>query len=467
MLTASAFICLLTVVLLVVSRGAVRPFHLTFAALSVIVIGYARLAHQGGETGLYLDLYLAAMIALVIGYLVGQLISPASAGTTAVVPDWVGGTAAAEISTTSDAPPLRNGAPGEPAVTAARADLAALKFTAGIIAALGAYHFLRVGIPLLSPTPELDRWNFTGSGLMGLPGRAQLFGSVIVVAISYAATRGADRRTAIRAVAIPLAALFAFRVSGGFKGGLLQFVVQVAFVQFALRPPLNLGRAIRRYGAWLAVAVFFAAGVASLYQTASERDSEGLALVFDRATLVPAREGTVMLELADSGARIMPADTMISDFEATIRDYLPGLNGGEDRFLRIFSAHINGRSLIGDRFIVPVTPQGFPVLYYNHGMRAWALMFAFGALYGMLESVARVSRSVPGATAAVIGCLVLHYFLLKGDLAFVAVNWGAMLALTLGCFWLLRTSLTRERPTNAVALVAMPSTPGRRSRVPP
>ena len=162
---AIAFACLIGVLIVVLpllrDRGAISLIVWPAFGMAQILVGHAMLDQI--LEGSFWWAYALSAIAVIAGY---YLVTPRYA----------------------TAHQLAMHAPREQLL--ARKTLVAF---AGVISFFVAYHFIVGGVPLLSADVELARFNFSGSGLFGIPGRMYLFGlPFLVTYASYVAARDPD-----------------------------------------------------------------------------------------------------------------------------------------------------------------------------------------------------------------------------------------------------------------------------------
>src|SRR5581483_156043 len=112
---------------------------------------------------------------------------------------------------------------GARGVRAKRNDPAIMLF-AIIVSSLAIYHIMAVGIPALSRNPDMARWDFTSSGLFGVPGRMYLFGMpFLAILVSTARDRNLAPVSS-KLVAFVWIVFSLVNAGGGFKGGLVKVV---------------------------------------------------------------------------------------------------------------------------------------------------------------------------------------------------------------------------------------------------
>jgi len=111
-----------------------------------------------------------------------------------------------------------------------------------VIIGLAAYHLVMVGIPILTGNVEVTRFDFTSSGLFGIPGRMYLFGlpfAVLLVSI------GAGRNllpVSRRLLVATWGAYILANLVGGLKGGMVNVLVTALLVAAVAGRPITMKR---------------------------------------------------------------------------------------------------------------------------------------------------------------------------------------------------------------------------------
>ena len=308
----------------------------------------------------------------------------------------------------------------------ARVSVTAVVLFAGI---LGSYHLLVSGIPIFSSGIEKDRFDFTSSGLFGLPGRMYILGTTIAwimasVDAHYRGVRWRDDRTWKIATAFVLA----HAILSGFKGELLSTVLLFVGMYVAITGVrLSLGALARK--AWWAVlagAAYFYV-IATLYTTYSTVDKPLYIQLLDRATTGGAQSGVYVLERRPYFAL---DNSIENDFRFLLLKYTGQGTGDLYTFDRLISTQINGTTPTSSAFAPPVTMGGFPEVAYDWGIFfGLIVMIGVGVAFACLDR--RVSSSALVRSAQLIAVLALYTWTLKGSLAYVVLNHVAVLAILL------------------------------------
>jgi hypothetical protein len=302
----------------------------------------------------------------------------------------------------------------------------ALLVTVIVVCLLALYHFSVIGIPSLSSNVEIDRFNFTSSGLLGLPGRAYLYGLPIVTTGAMFCAARWPTRTARIAVALAVVVLLLTRLASGFKGGLIEVVIILFFASALIAGGLSLRRAAVRYLAIGSVALAFTALIAPAYASYSNLNTiELTSSLLNRATTGAALAGRLVMQPAPQLV-LLPQNTAVNDFEYTAWRYLGIDLGTHFAFEQIVAASTYHARLSNTS--APQTVQAFPQLVYDHGLLLAALGSGLlGYLFAWLE-VAGARMLRPMGFAIVLAVLLaLRDYITKGGLVYETVNWAAML----------------------------------------
>lgn len=391
---------MLLIVAFLASRGRILPLHLVLVFQSAMIVGYAI---DDAERDTHFAVWLLlAIIAFALAY---------------------GVTEAALAKHVRARPPRKE-----------RSYAAALSTAVLLIIGLVVYHFALSGLALFSRFVEIRRFDFTQSGLWGIPGRMYLFGLPFAVFLSkawYKATRGASARALVWASwsAYVLAQLFS-----GFKGSVVSIAVLYLLVLAQSGRPFTLWQAFRlRYAAVAATAIAFAAIIAQRYQSLGiSRLQETLSYLFARLTTIAANAGYQALWLFRGGPH---HDYYLSDVIYYLNEYSHlGYQVSRYPLELMVSSSITGTSLGQNNFIVSVTMGPYAEAAVSFGLIGGLIvMAAAGAVFAGLSVAAR--RATRPLDSAILGLAVLMFFdySVNGGLAYRLVNWAAVS----GFLWLL------------------------------
>lgn len=283
-----------------------------------------------------------------------------------------------------------------------------------------AYHFSVTGLPILSDSIETDRFDVTGSGFFGIPGRMYLYGTQMawILASADATMRGV-RWVRSRPWLVASATILASSVVSGFKGQLLALAVMIFGTHAVIHcGGLRVGEFIRRFW-WIPTgSTVYLFGVATLYPSYTQSGGSLTEKLIDRATAVGAEPAALVL----TRRLLYPMQNVeVNDFTFFARKYTGQSIDGLYSFERLVSTSILGFSPVNSAYAPPVTIGGLAELTYAAApMIAVAVFFAAGALLAMIDS-ARFHSSI-GTAAAAVFALVLTTWMLKGDLAYQSLN---------------------------------------------
>lgn len=319
-----------------------------------------------------------------------------------------------------------------PVISDSRQRRAALTTVIVVAGCLAVYHLVVGGVPLFAWDIEVARFDFTSSGLFGIPGRMFLFGVPIAWAMATAAAYVAGRPLWEYPPWVLATVFFVLTsVLGGFKSGLVALAttgVLIATVIFGNQPRFTV--VIRKYW-WLGVAsAAYAVLVASSYVSYQRADGTLLSLFMARATTVGAEPKR--LALADESA--MQLGSLSGDFWYFIRKYTGQSTGSDFTVERAVSALIIGADPSSSAWTTPVTLGGVPelVLFFGPAI-AFAASFAIGVFIYRLYHLRY--RSFSHIFVAAVTMVALSIWISRGGMAYYALNYLAVTALLGGIYW--------------------------------
>jgi hypothetical protein len=406
-----------TLIVIFGARGRLSPFLITIATLGLVVPGYASLADTYGQPTPFYE-YSFGVLMLALGYAWAKRTSNSSNELRAGIE-----------------PPRRGG----------------IAVVLVILAILGTYHFAQVGLPILQKNVETSRFDFTGSGLFGLPGRVVLFGIPIVtyLAVAFARSTGANLRRPGAILGTAMLLLVATRIVMGFKSGIAEVItILLVAVVLAWGPP-KAARGAVTLAIPVAAAVFFAVIVSGLYGTVVESNQPALVYLVDRSTVIGAIPGYDVL----SNRIVLPSgetNSLVNDAEYYIPKYL-GLGAPANRFPfeLVVSAWIYGTPLTDQSFIVPVTVGAFASLLWDFGPLGFLFYVVLGMTFAWAENRAFREMAALPFVAWLTLLTILNGYLTKGDLVYNVLNWGAMLAFVLLTYGVACLMIGARRTRNA------------------
>lgn len=297
----------------------------------------------------------------------------------------------------------------------------AVVFAAGLLAL---YHLAATGLPILSSDIERERFDFTSSGLFGIPGRMYLFGvNIAWIAASVNAQARGVRWRSYNPWRWATFFLIVPAVLGGFKGDVISLVITFIAVYVVVSDHrLTLGEVVRKYW-WTAVlGIGYFAAVAALYPTYNSRGDGFVAQLRDRLTIGPSEPIYVAME---GYSQTNSAYPVLSDFGYFIRKYSGGDVIGDYAFERGVSATIIGVDPASSAFTTPVTVSGYAELYASFGLLiAMIGVFAAGAVLAYGEAAPK--NSALGVVLRAVAGLMIVSWLAKGGLAYHLLNFGAV-----------------------------------------
>jgi hypothetical protein len=302
--------------------------------------------------------------------------------------------------------------------------IAAVVIVSGI---LGIYHLVASGIPVFSSSIEVERFDFTSSGLFGIPGRMYLFG----IPIAWMAASVNAHALGISWKDYPpwrWATGFYIVASllSGFKSGMLAMLFTMLIVYFLIRPTaVPLGQFVKRYWWIVLIPAAYGLAVATTYSSYQGANIPLWRQLLDRLTVVGAQPAQFALEER-------PRWYLPNGFWNDLGYYLSKYTGGEISFTysfeRAISAEIIGVDPSSSAWTTPVTIGGFAELTYSAGL---AVAVACMALAGCW--VAFVHHSPPRSPGVLLMSAVFAYglynWLLKGGLVYFVVNLGAVVGM--------------------------------------
>lgn len=285
------------------------------------------------------------------------------------------------------------------------------------------YHLVVGGIPLFSSgSVEVQRFDFTSSGLFGIPGRMYLFG--VPVAWIIATTVATSRSIKLWRFGPWIWATLFYVSCGtlsGFKSGLSAMLFVMAFSLIVITgTQISLGKLLVRHGWLMVVAGGYALYTLSTYQTYQSASVPLWRSILDRSTIVGAQPKQYAIEGFVSGNI---TNGIANDFVYFLAKYTGNQIPGSYSLERAVSAQIIGVDPSSDAWTTPVTVGGFPELVYSLGV---PLAIVAALLVGLW--VAALHRQTPNSQLKTIWRAVAVYFLyswiLKGGLAYYSLNIG-------------------------------------------
>ncbi len=313
------------------------------------------------------------------------------------------------------------------------------------------YHYSVVGIPIFSSNVEIERFEFTNSGLFGLPGRVILFG----IPIYYIIVNGFRKFSNIpyhlikKPIYLSFGLLVFTRLAAGFKGAIVEIILITFFCNITSLQNFNLFKLLRRYSLSIFFAVAFAFGVARLYKTIALNYTSGVQYFIERLTTIAALPGYRVIQGKISNYTTY-SNSLLNDLNYYLPKYFLGIYQSDVfPFVKIVSSSIYGTPLQADSFIVPVTIGALATLYYDFGAYSFLFSFILGVLFAKSELKAKYSQSILQYSIALISMVCIHHYMIRGDLIYNLLNWSIMSTFVFGVYFvferILRTLIREKR----------------------
>jgi hypothetical protein len=290
-----------------------------------------------------------------------------------------------------------------------------LQIMVAVFSCFALYHFYVTGITLLKNDIETARFDFSASGLLGIPSRSFLY--AIPILALYSAIffeKKISKITYILWVVFLLTQIF-----GGFKGGLFTVFESLIFA-IILRARMSSSKLLLVISAGLVASIVYVILVGSSYQTLASGTLD-LGYIAFRTTEQAAESGHLALAMQEMlSLQIGPA--FWHDLSVLFGKY----SSGAATMLTvesIVSATLSGvRPEVGN-FIVPVTLGG-PVYFLLTGGPALLMvgMLLIGLALTILIRRLKTEQSLMARLGAITVIEGLRIFLLNGNGAYLAIN---------------------------------------------
>ncbi|MBO3096360.1 hypothetical protein [Cellulomonas dongxiuzhuiae] len=307
----------------------------------------------------------------------------------------------------------------------------AVLITVLVTAALALYHLARAGIPLFASDIEVSRFDFTSSGLFGIPGRMFLFGTSVAWAFATASAqhRGAvwirDRTWWVATLSLALTSLL-----GGYKSGAVAFVTTLIVMgSIVAGREIRISTAIRKFW-WMAGAtLLYAFAVAQRYVTYQVQAGGFLSQLASRLSVVGAEPKWYAVERQFE----VPANGFWNDLTYYLIRYTGGDTSGRYSIERAVSAAMIGADPASDAWTTPVTVGAFPELILVLGVPlavVSAALVGVGAASLYVRAPQGPARNV---VMAVVG-LGLSTWVSRGGLVYYIANYAAVTVILFGVY---------------------------------
>lgn len=284
----------------------------------------------------------------------------------------------------------------------------------------GVYHLVVAGIPVFSSSIEIKRFDFTSSGLFGLPGRMYLYG--IPFAWMLAAANAQARRVKWRSY-IPWRVATFFLVAtalmSGFKSGLLAATYTMLIAYFVIsKNRMTIGSFARRFWWAFSLPVLYGVSVATSYSTYDVAGQSLWSQLIRRVTLVGAEPVKYAM---DGRVSNFVENGLLNDLSYFIVKYTGGETSRMFSLERSISADIIDADPSSSAWTTPVTLGGFAEISYSLGpWVAAASMILIGIWIGRLHLGA--SNNVIDLTMCAVVAFGIYNWLLKGGIVYYVLN---------------------------------------------
>lgn len=315
----------------------------------------------------------------------------------------------------------------------------AIWITSSAVFGLVGYHFAVGGIPLFSDGIEIDRFNFTSSGLFGIPGRMYMMGlPLLLVYISIIRSRTVVHKSINVVYVLTWVVFITSRIFSGFKGSLLEVVLTIMFIHAIENKPISVyNKRLFTYALVLFSSLLFAGLIAGRYGATYGIDfMDSIAYLLDRMTTIAAQPAEYVMSAAEKHTMDSSySGYYFQDFAYILKKYLriSLVEGDVFTLEKTVSAGLYGVPLSEDYFIVPVTIGAFAETFINFGLiGTYFVMFFYGILYAYFIGQAIRSTNIYIATLYGYGVLICHSYLTKGGLIYFLTNGAGILFLFFG-----------------------------------
>lgn len=309
-------------------------------------------------------------------------------------------------------------------------DFYAFAWLSVIYIGLVIYHFAVSGIPILGNT-EIARFDFTSSGLLGLPGRTYLYGLpfLFVFVFTYDAMV-TNKHSHFRSLLYLVLAMLAISgFMGGFKSGLLGVVNNVVLIYVVVYHPANLLHLINKFFYWVVPSVLYAVWVTTKLASIMGTYSSIGKYFSDRIFVISAQPSVYIFgnALFKGYGRYF-----LNDIAYFIPKYFHLFQPSGFPTNKVISSSIYHVPLSNSSFIVPVTLSGISEVYLNCGIIvSLFLMLLLGYVFGKLYFASLKDSSYLRIGSLIIAQMAFLEFITKGDLMYIILNYSLILALTL------------------------------------
>lgn len=294
------------------------------------------------------------------------------------------------------------------------------------------YHFAVAGIPILDENVEISRFDFSSSGLMGIPGRMVQYGIYFLVFYTgyYYFFEGRYKKYFV----ISMIFFCLCKLLSGFKGGMYDILVMIVLLIALSKKTYKIKLFFSaKFVMIIIISIFFAVFILSRYNFTNQKNL--LEYFMDRLTVIQAEAGNFMLNNMEKD------NYFYNDFVFYVRKYLKiDLNPEIGHFAleKIVSANKNNIKLSNSNFIVSVTIGAFNELLFNlNPILAFAGFVILGAGYGYIEKIMKKGNVSPYQYAS-LGLIIymITLYISKGGLMYYVMNYILLSAVFLVFFYI-------------------------------
>ncbi len=391
----------LFLVTLMCLRWRVYPLHIALATQVPILAGFVSLDERSGSH--FAVWYLFSMLALAAGCFLAMM----------------------SHRQTIDVRP-RSSAP-LPQVSVRQTYL----FSA-LIVGLVVYHFSIVGLPIFSAHVETARFDFAGSGLLGIPGRMYQFGLpfvLVYVSVQYERFPTASLRRLKQYLWIFFGLI---EVASGFKGAIFSLVLIYLELRCFIGTPLQLlSRSTWKIISGALVGTVFAVLMAQQYTSLQTTTAvSALTFLWERMTLLAAEPGYYVLTYYSQHPHLLYAWVDLHYF--ILKYFHTGSLISAFTFNQTVSSALYSTSLRQTSFIVSVTVGAFSELSAYFGLIvAIMTMFGVGYIFALSWIMPQELNSLFLAGSSGLGCTMWSAYVLNGNLVYILVNFTLVLGVLL------------------------------------
>jgi hypothetical protein len=291
------------------------------------------------------------------------------------------------------------------------------------------YHMVKMGIPIIRNT-EIDRFNFIGSGLFGIPGRIYLYGLPFLFIFTFV------YKEAVINSHKHFKYLFSFiflvfvisRILGGFKSGLINIVALIILAKITLYGPINFFNIIKEYFIFIIVSICYALWMSTKFSSILNIYSSLGKYFFERVFIIPALPSVFIFSNNMFNGYFL---YFLNDIKYYFGRYFNLFKPDNFPTVKIISAYIYNTPLTETSFLVPVTITSVSELYLNFGFIVSLILILFiGYIFGRIFFISRIKNNYLQIAMLIVIQDAFIEFITKGNLFYIIFNYSLMIALT-------------------------------------